>query len=60
MSRLSVLTINLWHDSPPYEARAAGLRRALEALAPDLISFQEALRGEARCQVGELLDGLGY
>lgn len=60
MDRLSVLTINLWHDSPPYEARAAGLRRWLTELSPDLISFQEALRGDARCQVSELLRGLGY
>jgi endonuclease/exonuclease/phosphatase family metal-dependent hydrolase len=57
---LSVLTLNLWHDSPPYAARAARIGEWLRRLQPDLIGFQEALRGAAWCQVSRLLSGLGY
>jgi endonuclease/exonuclease/phosphatase family metal-dependent hydrolase len=57
---LSVLTLNLWHDSPPYRARAARIGEWLRRLEPDLIGFQEALRGAGWCQVGDLLAGLGY
>ena len=51
---LSVLTLNLWHDSGPYEARRARIREWLDRLEPDLIGFQEALRGPRFDQVAEL------
>jgi endonuclease/exonuclease/phosphatase family metal-dependent hydrolase len=57
---LSVLTLNRWHDAGPYAARAARIRGWIERLAPDLIGFQEALRGPGFDQVAELTDGLGY
>lgn len=57
---LSVLTQNLWHDAGPYARRAARIRAWIEQLAPDLIGFQEALRGPGFDQAAELLDGLGY
>jgi endonuclease/exonuclease/phosphatase family metal-dependent hydrolase len=57
---LTVLTLNLWHDAGPYEARAARIRGWLERLSPDLIGFQEALRGPGFDQVAELTEGLGY
>jgi endonuclease/exonuclease/phosphatase family metal-dependent hydrolase len=57
---LSVLTLNLWHDSGPYEARADRIRDWLDRLDPDLIGFQEALRGPDFDQVGELLEGRVY
>jgi endonuclease/exonuclease/phosphatase family metal-dependent hydrolase len=57
---LSVLTLNLWHDAGPYAARAARIRAWIERLAPDLIGFQEALRGPGFDQVAELTQGLGY
>ncbi len=57
---LSVLTLNLWHDSGAWEARAERIRDWLDALDPDLIGFQEALRGEGVDQVAELLAGRGY
>jgi endonuclease/exonuclease/phosphatase family metal-dependent hydrolase len=57
---LSVLTLNLWHDAGPYAARAARIRAWIEQLAPDLIGFQEALRGPGFDQVAELTQGLGY
>ncbi len=57
---LSVLTLNLWNDSGPWEARAQRIRDWIDALDPDLIGFQEALRGEGYDQVAELLEGRPY
>ncbi len=57
---LSVLTLNLWHDSGPYERRAGLIREWVDRLDPDLIGFQEALRGPDADQTTELLDGRGY
>lgn len=57
---LSVLTLNLWHDSGPYERRAELVREWIERLDPDLIGFQEALRGEGGDQVSELVADRGY
>ena len=57
---LSVLTLNLWHDSGPYERRVERIREWIDCLAPDLIGFQEALRGSGRDQVAEILGDRGY
>ena len=57
---LSVLTLNLWHDRGPYAKRAERIREWIERLDPDLIGFQEVLRGPRRAQVAELLEGSGY
>ena len=57
---LSVLTLNLWHDSGPWEARQERIREWVDRLSPDLIGFQEALRGEGLEQVATLLEGRGY
>lgn len=57
---LSVLSLNLWHDSGPYAERAKRLREWIDRLDPDLIGFQEALRGRRVDQVADLLDGRGY
>jgi len=57
---LRVLSLNLWHDAGPWPRRRAAIRRWLERLEPDLIGFQEALRGPGRDQVAELLEGLDY
>jgi endonuclease/exonuclease/phosphatase family metal-dependent hydrolase len=57
---LSVLSLNLWNNSGPYPARRACLRRWIDELDPDLIGFQEALRGDAWNQVEELLEGRKY
>ncbi len=56
---MSVLTLNLWHDAGPYERRRQLIRRWIDELDPDLIGFQEALRGPGLDQVEELLDGRG-
>ncbi len=57
---LSVLTLNLWNDSGPWERRARQIREWIDRLDPDLIGFQEALRGDGRDQVAELLEGRPY
>jgi endonuclease/exonuclease/phosphatase family metal-dependent hydrolase len=57
---LSVLTLNLWHDSGPWPRRSERLREWIDRLDPDLIGFQEALRGPDFDQVAELLDGRAY
>lgn len=57
---LSVLTLNLWHDAGPWEARARQIRAWIDRLDPDLIGFQEALRGPHLDQVGDLLAGRTY
>ena len=57
---LSVLSLNVWHDAGPWPARRARIRDWIERLDPDLIAFQEVLRGEGLDQLGELLDGTPY
>jgi len=57
---LSVLTLNLWHDSGPWPERAKRIRSWVDRLAPDLIGFQEALRVPWLDQVAELLEDCPY
>jgi endonuclease/exonuclease/phosphatase family metal-dependent hydrolase len=57
---LSVLTLNLWHDSGSWPERAKAIRGWIDRLAPDLIGFQEALRVPWLDQVAELLEGRAY
>ena len=57
---ISVLTLNLWHDSGPWQARQQRIREWLDRLDPDLIGFQEALRSESMDQVATLVEGRGY
>jgi endonuclease/exonuclease/phosphatase family metal-dependent hydrolase len=52
---LKVLTLNLWHDQGPWAARAARIREWLDRLDPDVVGFQEALRGPHLDQVADLL-----
>ena len=57
---ISVLTLNLWHDSGPWPARLARIGEWLDALQPDLIGFQEVLRGESFDQLATILEGRDY
>ena len=52
---LRVLTLNLWHDNGPWPQRAERIRAWLDRLDPDVVGFQEALRGEDVDQVAMLL-----
>jgi endonuclease/exonuclease/phosphatase family metal-dependent hydrolase len=42
---LKVLTLNLWNDQGPYERRRERVREWIERLDPDVIGFQEVLKG---------------
>lgn len=42
---LKVLTLNLWNDQGPYERRRERVRECVARLDPDVIGFQEVLRG---------------
>jgi len=57
---LSILTQNLWHDMGPWPERAKLLRQWIDRLQPDLIGFQEVLRGAGRDLAAELLQDAGY
>lgn len=52
---LKVVTLNLWHDQGPWPARAERIRDWLDRLDPDLVGFQEVLRGPGLDQLAELL-----
>jgi endonuclease/exonuclease/phosphatase family metal-dependent hydrolase len=43
---LKVLTLNLWNDQGPYEQRRERVREWIAKLDPDVIGFQEVLRGD--------------
>lgn len=57
---LSVLTLNVWNRDGDWPARRTALRRSIAELNPDLIGFQELLRGESFDQLAELLEGTDY
>jgi endonuclease/exonuclease/phosphatase family metal-dependent hydrolase len=57
---LKVLTLNLWNDAGPWPTRCARVREWIDRLDPDLIGFQEALRGQGLDQVAELLGERAY
>jgi endonuclease/exonuclease/phosphatase family metal-dependent hydrolase len=57
---LRVLTLNVWNQDGDWPRRRAALRTQLAALDPDLIGFQELLRGERIDQLHELLEGTAY
>ena len=57
---LKVLTLNLWNRSGPYDRRQPRIREWIDRLDPDVIGFQEVLRGEELDQAGAILDGLPY
>jgi endonuclease/exonuclease/phosphatase family metal-dependent hydrolase len=56
---LKVLTLNLWHDAGPWPERARRIRAWLDRLDPDLVGFQEVLRGPDVDLAAELLEGRG-
>jgi endonuclease/exonuclease/phosphatase family metal-dependent hydrolase len=57
---VSLLTLNIWHNNGPYPARRELIRKWIARLRPDLIAFQEVLRGPGCDQLQELTDGFGY
>lgn len=57
---LTVLTINTWSRSGPWDRRYPLLRRQIEAIAPDVIGMQEVLSDGTTDLATEIVAGLGY
>ena len=57
---MKVLTLNLWHDAGPWRTRAQLIRAEIARLEPDLIGFQEVLRGGDTDLARELVGDAGY
>ena len=60
MSQLRVMTLNLWNLQGPWEERMRLVRMWIDRLQPDLIGFQEAIRGPDVDQSLDLLSGTDY
>ncbi len=57
---LKILSLNLWNTSGPWDARRPRVREWVDRLQPDLIGFQEVLRGPEIDMAAEILEGAGY
>ena len=57
---LRVLSLNIWHDAGPWEARLAAIRSGIVRHSPDLIGFQEVLVGGGTDLAAQIVEGLGY
>jgi endonuclease/exonuclease/phosphatase family metal-dependent hydrolase len=60
MTRLRILTLNIWNRQSPWEARLALIRAGIKELDPDIIGLQEVIRHDGASQADEVADGLGY
>jgi endonuclease/exonuclease/phosphatase family metal-dependent hydrolase len=60
MRPLRVMTLNIWNDDGPWQERSKLIREQIAALDPDLIGFQEILRGEEFDLLEEILEGTKY
>lgn len=58
--RISILTINIWNRSGPWEQRLARLRAGIDALNPDVIGMQEVMSDGTHTLAHEVAEGLGY
>jgi endonuclease/exonuclease/phosphatase family metal-dependent hydrolase len=57
---LKILTLNIWNNSGPWGERCKRIREWIERLDPDVIGFQEVLRGAGCDQLAEILEGHAY
>ncbi|APR87689.1 putative secreted protein [Minicystis rosea] len=60
MSRLRILTLNIWNRQGPWEQRVKLIRAGIRALAPDVVGLQEVLERDGQSQAHEIAEGLGY
>jgi endonuclease/exonuclease/phosphatase family metal-dependent hydrolase len=60
MRPLRVMTLNIWNDDGPWPERSKLIREQISVHDPDLIGFQEVLRGEDLDLLEELLGGTEY
>jgi endonuclease/exonuclease/phosphatase family metal-dependent hydrolase len=61
MQTIKVLTLNIWGEQPPLDARMRGMEAGIRALAPDVIALQEVrqIPGQLDNTAGTLADALG-
>jgi endonuclease/exonuclease/phosphatase family metal-dependent hydrolase len=57
---LRVLSLNIWNDSDPWKARLEQIRRWIAHLDPDVIGFQEVVRGNGVDLLNELVADMPY
>lgn len=57
---ISVMTLNIWNDDGPWSDRSRLIRQQIDELNPDLIGFQEVLRGDDIDLLEDLLHGTNY
>jgi len=55
---ISVLTLNVWFDSGPWEKRKILIQDCINQLRPDLIALQEVIRGDNVDQLQEIFSGV--
>lgn len=60
VQKISVMTLNIWNDQGPWPDRARIIRQEIGTLKPDLIGFQEILRGAGVDLLEEVLAGTSY
>ena len=62
MTRLRVMTLNIWNGQGPWQKRLRLIRRELRQLAPDIVGLQEVMHHPERHidQAKEVAAGLGY
>src|SRR5688572_3583126 len=60
MTRLRVLTLNIWNRQSPWEARLALIRAGIKELEPDIIGLQEVIAHDGGSQADEIGAGFGY
>lgn len=60
MAHISVLTLNIWNKEGPWEVRRELIRQWVRLLDPDVLAFQEVLKGEAYNQVEDLFGDMQY
>lgn len=62
MTKLKLLTLNIWNRQGPWDARLPLIRAGVAALDPDVVGLQEVLHldGTPPDQAEAIADGLGY
>jgi endonuclease/exonuclease/phosphatase family metal-dependent hydrolase len=60
MDHIGVMTLNIWKDEGPWAQRSALIADQIRKFSPDLIAFQEVLRGDGTDLLADILEGTEY
>jgi endonuclease/exonuclease/phosphatase family metal-dependent hydrolase len=60
MEPIRVMSLNIWNNEGPWPQRVRLIREGIDKLDPDLIGFQEVLRGDGVDLLEDILDGAPY